>query len=156
VEVTQWNEPLGTLAEITPNNEDAAYVRLYDDRSLQWTVAKNSDDQYEEGWWQYGAYSYDQLEDLQAEGESLTLQGRVTGRESGGIRRLRPDENGVIIDVDSSGGDSGGIYYNVEPNSDTADDLWVAGLHSGSWGDDGQYAGGVRPVWIENNLGEEF
>lgn len=105
-------------------------------------------------WQIMGSLAQDKLSDMAHDGDSLYVQGRYSGRNSGEILELSTDGDGhkVKIDVNTSGGDSGGAYFHVDSDGDAI----MAGVHANGvdWDNNGSYeaCGGTAMYYAEDYL----
>jgi hypothetical protein len=80
-----------------------------------------------------GILSINHLKDMAYYGQYLTLQGRTSGRVGARVLEVTSDERWVIMDYETSGGDSGGPWFDIQ----NTDEAYIAGVHNGTIDHDG-------------------
>ncbi len=115
---------------------DAATVRMTDADSADY-IADSDDPEAE---FVNGRFALETLKDMEDDGDTLTRQGKTTGRCTGSFELV--EQSGAwetVIDTDSDDGDSGGPHYGNPPDFD--DLHFAAGIHRATRND--EYAVGV-------------
>lgn len=90
-------------------------------------------------WTIQGTVQKDRLLDMVSWESNIYVQGSKTGRNYDNVVDLVEPDHGdvVIVDVDTSGGDSGGLYF--ETRND--DEAYAVGIHAWESGDETQGSG---------------
>lgn len=130
---------------------DAGYIDSNEDTI--WSVVSEDTDSEDFDWDIVGIVSDSRIQDMVATDEKARFQGRRTGRSHSEVTDYHTngfgngDHTTVVINHDSDGGDSGGIYYELD-----SDGAYMMGIHSRADTKDDTQARGNTMEYIENHL----
>jgi|GEM_PF-1668515 hypothetical protein len=111
---------------------DVAVLRNIMGNDAEFDMASDSTGQDYMGWELKGTSSVDRLKDKMSSLD-ITVQGITTGRQTGSIYGLDNNDYQIqLSDVDTEGGDSGGPYFELEPDELGNNEVLAVGIHSGS------------------------
>jgi hypothetical protein len=133
---------------ISKGNGDAGLIEVdstYADPT--WSIASEDTDYEEYDWPIQGIVADSRIYNMVQNGEKARFQGRQTGRSHSTVLDYTWSDGSinVKIDHDSDGGDSGGVYYELDD-----DGAYMMGVHA--WGA-GTAASGNTMQYIEDTLG---